>query len=113
MQAAEGRQWQMLTLGSSEIRSRNLILPARQANALSTQPRWLALLSEKFINSRTCTTAYLHDFQIRKQQDNNVVAQLQAIVADKEAKVKQLEEEIKQCKLNVSKIKITENWILK
>ncbi len=39
---------------------------------------------------------------MRQQQDNNIVTQLQAIVADKEAKVKQLEEEIKQCRLNVS-----------
>ncbi len=40
--------------------------------------------------------------QLRQQQDHNVVAQLQSVIADKEAKVKQLEEEIKQTRLNVS-----------
>ena len=42
MQTVEGRQWWVPTLGSSEIRSRDLILPAPQMNALSTRPRRLA-----------------------------------------------------------------------
>ena len=57
MQAAEGRQWWMLTFGSSEIQSCaarstsellavvrfNLVLPDQQANVLSTRPCRLAL----------------------------------------------------------------------
>lgn len=39
---------------------------------------------------------------MKTQQDNNVVEQLKAIVAEKEAKVHRLEDEIQQLKLNVS-----------
>lgn len=39
---------------------------------------------------------------MKTQQDNNVVEQLKAIVAEKDAKVHRLEDEIQQLKLNVS-----------
>lgn len=44
----------------------------------------------------------LKQMSMKTQQDNNVVEQLKAIVAEKEAKVHRLEDEIQQLKLNVS-----------
>lgn len=44
----------------------------------------------------------LKQMSMKTQQDNNVVEQLKAIVAEKETKVHRLEDEIQQLKLNVS-----------
>ena len=55
MQAMEGMQQWTANLGSSEIQSRDLRLPTRQANALSTRPRRLVYVQ---INLRKI--AFLH-----------------------------------------------------
>jgi len=39
---------------------------------------------------------------VKEQQENNVIAQLRAIVTDKETKVRELEAELRTLKANVS-----------